>query len=112
MSDYRNPDFDPFDPNDPYRRDPKLNPDLRPSNVVTGWVVAAVFAAAILSVIFGLTRQPAQVGTNTASNDTPPVISHMTPPAGTAQTAPSLQTTPKPPISPVKPAPAPPSGNQ
>ena len=84
MTDFRNLDNDPFDPNDPYRRDAKLDPNLRPANAVTGWVVAAVFAVAILAVIFGLSHQPGQIGTNTASNDmgpnTPPAVTHMAPP--------------------------------
>jgi hypothetical protein len=110
MSDYRNPDFDPYDPNDPYRRDSKLNTDLRPSNAVTGWIVAAVFVVAILAVIFGLTRQPGQLGTNTASNE-PPAMSHMTPPAPATQTSPSPQAPIKP-ISPVSPAPGQSNGGQ
>lgn len=104
MTDFRNLDNDPFDPNDPYRRDAKLDPNLRPANAVTGWVVAAVFAVAILAVIFGLSHQPGQIGTNTASNDmgpnTPPAATHMAPPV-----TPSLPTTPQAPISPT-PAPA------
>jgi hypothetical protein len=106
MTDFRNLDSDPLDPNDPYRRDPKLDPNLRPANAFTGWIVAAVFAVAILAVIFGLARQPGQLGTNTASNDvTPPPVTHMAlpaPPSGEA----SPQMTPQaPPISPT-PAPA------
>jgi hypothetical protein len=104
-------DFDPYDPNDPYRRDMRLNTDMRPSNVVTGWIVAAVFVVAILAVIFGLTRQP--LGTNTASNDiaTPPAVSHMAPPATVPQTLPSSPATPKP-VSPAQPAPGPSNGSQ
>jgi hypothetical protein len=102
MTDFRNLDSDPFDPNDPYRRDAKLDPNLRPSNAVTGWVVAAVFAVAILAVIFGLARQPGQIGTNTASNEmnTPPAVTHMAPPV-----APSSTPSPQAPLSPT-PAPA------
>ena len=109
MSDYRNLDSDPFDPNDPYRRDPKLDPNLRPANVVTGWVVAAVFAVAILAVIFGLARQPGQIGTNTASNDmpasTPPAATHMAPPVSPSSPPSPQQNTAQPPIS-LSPAPA------
>jgi hypothetical protein len=109
MTDYRNSDSDPFDPNDPYRRDPKLDPNLRPANAVTGWVVAAVFVVAILAVIFGLAHQPGQIGTNTASNDvtpnTPPAATHMAPPAAPSGSTSSPQTTPQAPISPT-PAPA------
>jgi hypothetical protein len=108
MTDYRNLDSDPFNPNHPYRRDPKLDPNLRPANALTGWVVAAVFAVAILAVIFGLAHQPGQIGTNTASNDVtpnpPPAVTHMAPPASPSGT-PSPQTTPQAPISPT-PAPA------
>jgi hypothetical protein len=109
MTDYRNLDSDPFDPNDPFRRDPKLDPNLRPANAVTGWVVAAVFAVAILAVIFGLARQPGQLGTNTAANDvtpnTPPAATHMAPPASPSGTPSPQQTMPQAPISPT-PAPA------
>lgn len=107
MTDYRNLDSDPFDPNDPYRRDPKLDPNLRPANAVTGWVVAAVFAVAILAVIFGLAHQPGQLGTNTASNDvnTPPAATHMAPPASPSGAPSPQQTMPQAPIS-STPAPA------
>jgi hypothetical protein len=107
MTDFRNLDSDPFDPNGPYRRDPKLDPNLRPANAFTGWVVAAVFAVAILAVIFGLARQSGQLGTNTASNDvtpkTPPAVTHMGPPPAPSGTL--SQTAPQAPISPT-PAPA------
>jgi hypothetical protein len=107
MSDFRNLDNDPMDPNDPYRRDAKLDPNLRPANAVTGWVVAAVFAVAILAVIFGLAHQPGQLGTNTASNDVaqPPAATRMAPPAAPSGSTSSPQTTPQAPISPT-PAPA------
>ncbi len=81
MSDYRNQDFGPYDPNDPYRAG--MDPVQRPSNVVTGWVVAVVFVVAILAVIFGLSQQQ-PLGTNTASNDT---VQHSASPA-TPQTTP------------------------
>ena len=90
MSDYRNPDFEPFDPNDPYRRNPKTDPDLRPSNTVTGWVVAVVFVVALLGVIFGVSREHATLGTNTASNEmaqpgASPAETHMAAPADSAK---------------------------
>lgn len=117
MSDYRNPDFDPFDPNDPYRRGAKTKPELRPSNVVTGWVVAAVFVVAILAVIFGMTHR--RLGTNTASNDiafrnASPAMIHMAPPTprGTSSPTPSPPAATKPPISPVPPAPGQTGGGQ
>jgi hypothetical protein len=115
MSDYRNPDFDPFDPNDPHRRDGKMGPDLRPSNTVTGWVVAVVFVVALLGVIYGMSRQTT-LGTNTASNEiaqpgTSPAATHMAPPTPPTST-PSPQPITKPPINPVPPAPAPSSGGQ
>jgi hypothetical protein len=119
MSDYRPPDFDPFDPNDPYRRGAKMGPKLRPSNVVTGWIVATVFVAAAIAVIFGITH-PRQLGTDTASNDmaqrgASPAMTHMAPPPAPANT-PALQSTPSPltttnpPINPVPPTPGPSSG--
>jgi hypothetical protein len=102
MTDFRNLDNDPTDPNDPYRRDAKLDPNLRPANAVTGWIVAAVFAVAILAVIFGLAHQPGQLGTNTASNDVspPPAATHMAPPPAPSGSASSPQMTPQAPISP------------
>ena len=111
MSDYRNPDFDPFDPNDPYRRDTKMNAELRPSNVATGWIVGAVFVAAILAVTFGMSHQRSGLGTTTASNDitkpaAPPAMTHMVPPTGAPPAA------PKPPISPVVPTPGQSGGGQ
>jgi hypothetical protein len=113
MSDYRNPDFDPYDPNDPNRRGTRLNTDMRPSNAVTGWIVAAVFVVAVLAVIFGLTHQAGQTGTNTASNDvaTPPAVSHMTPPATAPQASPSSPAGTKP-IGPTTPAPGQSNGSQ
>lgn len=113
MSDYRNPDFDPYDPNDPYRRSGSTSPNLRPSNIVTGWVVAAVFVVAILAVIFGLSHQQ-QLGTNTASND---VVQRGASPT-TTQTAPPAHATPSPltttkaPINPVPPTPSQSGGGQ
>lgn len=116
MSDYRNPDFEPFDPNDPYRRDAKMDAGLRPSNTVTGWVVAVVFVVALLGVIFGMSRRHATPGTNTASNEmaqpgTSPAMTHMAAPAPPTST-PSPQPRTKPPINPVPPAPAPSSAGQ
>ena len=118
MSDYRNPDFEPFDPNDPHWRGAKMDSDLRPSNTVTGWVVAVVFVVALLGVIYGMSRQHAAIGTNTASNEiaqpgASPAMTHMAAPAPTPPTStPSPQPITKPPINPVPPAPAPSSDSQ
>jgi hypothetical protein len=114
MSDYRNTDFDPLSPEDPYRRDAKMDPDVRAANAVWGWLAAAVFVVVVLAVAFGMTHQPGQVGTNTASNDViapaaPPAVTHMAPPAAAPQATPSM---PAPPISPAPAVPAQPSGNQ
>jgi hypothetical protein len=122
MSDYRNPDFDPFDPNDPYRRGAKMDPDLRPNDVVTGWFVAAVFVVAVLAVVFGMTHRQTQLGTDTAANDVAsrtasPAITHMAPPAPAPQAAPSPSPTTAPPsttppINPVPSTPGPSNGGQ
>jgi hypothetical protein len=101
MSDYRNPDFDPLNPEDPYRRDAKMDPDVRAANVVWGWVAAGVLVVALLAVIFGIARQPGSIGTNTASNDTitqsaPPAATHMAPPTGMPQTPAPKPITPAP----------------
>jgi len=106
MSDNRNSDYDP---NDPYRPGAGIDPDQRPSNVVTGWVVAAVFVVAILAIAFGVSHQMGPAGTNTASNDVaaPPAATHMTPPPSQPQANSGPQATPKPPLSPTSPAPAP-----
>jgi hypothetical protein len=101
MSDYRNPDYDYRNAEDPFRRDAKLDPDTRAANVAWGWIAAAVFVVAILAVAFGMGHQSG--GTNTASNDvTPPAINHMSPPA----------TVPPPTMAPTPPNPPPaPAGN-
>ena len=96
MSDYRNLDSDYRDPEDPYRRDPKLDPDAPATNTMWGWVVGAVFVLAILAVVFGGGHQPA--GTNTASNDVPPAMNRMAPPA--PMPTPSMAPTPATPIAP------------
>jgi len=117
MSDYRNTDFNPLSPEDPYRHDAKMDPDIRAANAVWGWIAAAVFVVVVLAVAFGMTHQPGQVGTNTASNDVitpaaPPAVSHMAPPATAPQATPSTPATPAGPISPAPTAPAQPSGSQ
>jgi hypothetical protein len=101
MTDYQNPDFDPLNPEDPFRRDGKTNPEARPANVIAGWIAAAVLIVAVLAVIFGLMRQPGSIGTNTASNDmtAPTAPTHMAPPAQNAPTSPT-PANPAPPISP------------
>jgi hypothetical protein len=103
MPDYHNPD-DPFyqTSDDPLRRDVGFNPDSGPTNVVWGWVAAALFMVVILTVAFGIGHQPGQTGTNTASNEvTPPAASRMAPPVTT-----TVPVTPAPPISPAPNTPA------
>jgi hypothetical protein len=106
MSDYRNLDSDPLRPEDPYRRDAKMDPDVRAANAVWGWVAGAVLVVAVLAVAFGMALQPGKIGTNTASNDaiTPaaPPVTRMAPPAAAPQmTAP--QATPAAPVTPTQP---------
>jgi hypothetical protein len=112
MSDYRNQDFDYRSPDDPLRRDAKMDPDARAANAAWGWVAAAVFLVVVLAVAFGLGHQPSNNGTNTASNNvTPPAAIHMTPPPSSVlpPTATPAPATPAPPIAP---APNTPAGSQ
>jgi hypothetical protein len=104
MSDYRNSDF--HNPEDPFRRDSRLDPDVQASNTAWGWIAAAVFVAVLLAVAFGVGHQPGQ-GTNTASNDItpPPAATRMAPPATT--TLPPAATPA--PATPMMPAPAAPA---
>ncbi len=97
MSDYRNPNFDYSDPNDPLRHDTRFDPDLRSANAAWGWIAAAVFLVVVLAIAFGVGRQ-GQLGTNTASNDTaPPAMSRMNPPPATSNmTNPAPAMTPAP----------------
>jgi hypothetical protein len=114
MSDYRNSDFDPLNPDDSYRRNARMDPDVRAANVVWGWVAAAVFVVVVLAVAFGMTHQPGQIGTNTAANDVtpPPAATRMAPPVAAPPTN-KPATTMAPPISPAPaPAPAQPSDGQ
>lgn len=93
MTDYQNPDFDPFNPEDPFHRDGnKMNPDARPANVITGWIAAAVLVVAFVAVGFGLMHRSGSIGTNTASNEmaAPTAPTHMAPPA--APSPPALAT--------------------
>lgn len=107
MSDYRNPNFDYRDPNDPLRHDVRFDPDARAANAARGWIAAAVFLVVVLAIAFGVGHR-GQLGTNTASNDTaPPAISRMTPPP--SATAP---TSPAPPVTPALNTPAQGGSNQ
>jgi hypothetical protein len=110
MTDYQNPDYDPVQPEDPFRgsemkQDPRTA-DTRAANTIVGWVAAGVLIVAVLAVVFGLMRQPGSVGTNTASNDitTPTAPTHMMPPAQSPP-APSAADPATP--APINPAPAP-----
>jgi len=96
MSDYRNQEFGYRDPEDPFRDDAKMNPDVRSGNAVWGWTAAAVFLAVVLAVAFGY--HSGQPGTHTASND-------VTPPAAMAPPAP----VPAPTFAPASPTPAAPT---
>jgi hypothetical protein len=110
MSDYRSQDFDYRGPEDPFRRDAKLDPDIGTANAAWGWIAAAVFIVVILAVAFSVGRQPGALGTNTASNElTPPAATQMTPPANVPPTTNPTAATPVPPITT---APAPQGANQ
>jgi len=100
MSDNRNPNPDYRDPNDPLRRDARVDPDAGARNAAWGWIAAAVFLVVVLAVAFGVGHQPGQSGTNTASNDVtpPPAMNRMAPPA--------VAPTPAPPITPAPNTPA------
>ena len=103
MSDYRNFDF--RNPDDPYRNDPKLDPNVRTPNQAWGWVAAAVFLVIVLAVAFGYGHGPGQPGTNTASNDVmPPAAIRMAPPGAVRPPA------TVPPTTSVAPNTAPPTG--
>jgi hypothetical protein len=118
MSDYQNSDFDPFNPEDPYRRGAKMDPDVRAMNAVWGWMAAAIFVVVVLAVAFGMTHQAGQIGTNTASNDTPSAATRMSPPISPMAPSRTNQpgTTLAPPISPAPnaapAAPGQPTGDQ
>jgi hypothetical protein len=104
MTDYRNLDPDFHNPEDPFRRDPMINPDASPRNTAWGWVAAAVFIVAILAVGFGIWGKPQSNGMNTAFNSSSPQATHIPPPAPTMAPAPA---TPSAPVAPAPSAPAP-----
>ncbi len=109
MSDYRNSNYDYGNPQDPFRNDPQLDPNVRAPSAAWGWIAAAVFLVVVLAVAFGYGHKPGQLGTNTASNDiTPPAVSHMGPPATLPppSTAPAPGT-PTPPVTAAPNSPAP-----
>ena len=107
MSDYRNMNFDFRDPDDPFRNDSKLDPNVRTANAAWGWIAAAVFLVIVLAAAFGFGHRPGQGGTNMASNMTPPAPSRVAPttvlpPAAT----PAPAANPAPPIAPAPAMPA------
>ena len=107
MSDYRNMNFDFRDPDDPFRDDSKLDPNVQSANAGWGWIAAAVFLVIVLAAAFGVGHQPGQGRTNMASNMTPPAPSRMAPttvlpPAAT----PAPAANPAPPIAPAPAMPA------
>ena len=100
-----NPDF--RNPEDPFRRDSGLDPDLRDSNTAWGWIAAAVFVVVVLAVAFGIGHQGGQPGTNTASNDiTPPASTRMAPPVSSGMPSTTPPANPAPPITPAPNTPA------
>jgi len=99
MSDFRNSNYDYRNPDDPFRADANLDPNVRAPSQAWGWVAAAAFVIVVLAIAFGFGHKPGQLGTNTASNDVnPPAVSHMTAP-GTVP-APSTNPTPGTPTPP------------
>jgi hypothetical protein len=109
MSDYRNFDF--RDGTDPLQRNAPHDPNARPMNAAWGWIAAAVFLVVVLAVAFGIGHQPGGLGTNTASNDTPPAVTHMAPPAspGPPAFAPAPTTSTPAPLAPTPNTPASPN---
>jgi|GEM_PF-1250874 len=108
MTDYRNPNDDYLNTQDPFRNDPKLDPNVRAPNAAWGWIAAAVFLVVVLAVAFGFGHKPGQLGTNTASNDvTAPAANRMAPPATVPP--PSIAPAPGTPTPPMTAAPATPS---
>lgn len=107
MSDYRN-EF--RNPDDPFRNDSNLDPNVRTPSAAWGWIAAAVFLVIVLAVAFGAGHQGGQSGTNMASNTmAPPSTSRpspstVLPPTATPTPAPSTTT-------PIKPAPSNPAGS-
>jgi hypothetical protein len=103
-------DYDYRDPDDPFQRDTAYDPNVRTGNSAWGWIVAAVFVAIVLAVVFGIGHQTGQNGTNTAANETRPAT-QMAPPASnpspSTSPSPTTSTAPAPanPSSPVTPAP-------
>ena len=109
MSDYRYQD--PQDPNDPFRNEANLDPNVRPPPQAWGWIAAAMFVVIVMAIAFGVGRKPGELGTNTASNETtPPAVTHMAPPANVPPKAatPAPATNAAPPVTPA-PAPAAPA---
>ena len=102
MSDFRNSNYDYRNPDDPFRADANLDPNVRAPSQAWGWVAAAVFVVVVLAIAFGFGHKPGQLGTNTASNDiSPPAATHMTSPGTLAP--PSTSPTPGTPTTPTPP---------
>ena len=94
-------DYDYRNPEDPFQRDTAYDPNARTGNSAWGWIAAAVFVAIVLAVLFGMGRQPAQNGTNTASNEMrPPATTQMKPPATNPSPASPAPANPAPPVTP------------
>jgi hypothetical protein len=103
MSDYRNLDLNYRDPEDPFRDDAKMDPDVGAANAAWGGIAAALLLAVVLAAAFGIGHRPGGIGTNTASNYVmPPATIHMAPPMMAPPmtvlpaTAPPSQATPSP----------------
>ena len=107
MSDFRNSNYEYRNPDDPFRADANLDPNVRAPSAAWGWVAAAVFLVLVLAVAFSFGHKPGQLGTDTASNNvSPPAATHMAPPATlTPPSATPAPATPTPPaVAPTTPA--------
>jgi hypothetical protein len=60
-------------PNDPFRRDPVYDPNVRGSGSMWGWIAGAVFIVVVLAIVFGIGHPANQSGTSRVANNTPPV---------------------------------------
>ncbi len=102
MSDYRTTNLDFHNPDDPFRNDPKLDPNVRAASAMWGWIAAAVFVAIVLVLALGAGHKPAHLGTNMAANTmAPPAATRMAPTTVLPPSAtPAPAVTAPPPIAP------------
>jgi hypothetical protein len=103
MSDYRNPNSDYRNVDDPSRRGTAGDPNTGAASIAWGWIAAAIFAVIIVAAAFTLGHGPGQGGTDTASNEPPPVTTPMAP-------RPNGMAPPANPAAPLAPSPNTPAG--